>query len=161
MAIYEYENEQGVSRAFYQTQTTTKHGGFYETFMGEDGTIVISEVPQRGNVAERESHAPDWEPLVKKRYLNSLVQPMAASTSKNVAVDVRVTAEAGKWPLPIELAKPAHTPHLENFFDAIRHGARLNCPGEIGYETAVAVLACNDAVSSRKRIVFNEKDFHA
>ena len=160
MAIYEYENDLGTSRAFYQTLTTTKHGGFYETFMGIDGTIEISEVPQRGNAAEREAHAPDWEPYVKKGYLKSVVQPIRSTTTKNVAVDVRVTAEAGKWPLPIELAKPAHTPHLENFFDAIRYGAKLNCPAEIGYETAVAVLACNDAVSSQQRITFAPKDFH-
>ena len=160
MAIYEYENDAGTSRAFYQTQTTTKHGGFYETFMGVDGTIVISEVPQRGNVAEREAHAVDWEPYVKQGYLNSLAKPITSTATKNVAVDVRVTAEAGKWPLPIELAKPAHTPHLENFFEAIRYGTKLNCPGEIGYETAVAVLACNDAVSSQKRITFDPQDFH-
>jgi len=36
--------------------------------------------------------------------------------------------------------RPHHQPHLENFFDAIRGKANLNCPAEIGYETAVTVL---------------------
>ncbi len=36
------ENDQGVARAFYQVQTTTRHGGFHEAFMGENGTLVIS-----------------------------------------------------------------------------------------------------------------------
>lgn len=160
MCIYEYENEQGVSRAFYQTLTTTKHGGFYEAFMGENGTIVISEVPSRGNMAEREDHAPRWDPLVSRGYLKAMTAPPKASETKNVKVDVRVTAEAGKWPLPVELTKPAHQPHLENFFDAIRYGKPLNCPGEIGYETAVAVLACNRAVATNKKIEFGESDFH-
>jgi len=160
LVIYEYENDSGVSRAFYQTLTTTKHGGFYETFMGENGTIVISEVPDRGNVAEREAHAPSWDPLVKRGMLRNMTAPIKPTETKNVNVDVRVTAEAGKWPLPVELAKPAHQPHLENFFDAIRYGKPLNCPAEIGYETAVAVLACNQAVDTQEKIDFKPSDFH-
>ena len=160
MCIFEYENDKGTARAFYQTLTTSKHGGFYETFMGEDGTIVISEVSQRGNAAEREAHAEDWEIHAKTGLLNPVKAPIRRSSTKNTLVDVRVTLEAGKWPLPIELAKPAHQPHLENFFDAIRFGKPLNCPAEVGYETAVAVLACNDAVRTNQRIEFKESDFH-
>lgn len=159
MCIYEYENEHGTARAFYQVLTTTGHGGFYETFMGEDGSLVISEVPQRGNMAAREAHAPLWDKWAKAGYLNPMRAPLQSATTKNVALDVRVTLEAGKWPLPIELAKPAHQPHLENFFDAIRIGKPLNCPGEVGYETAVAVLRVNEAVATNKRIEFHEEDF--
>lgn len=160
LVTYEYENQHGTSRAFYQTLTTTKHGGFYETFMGENGSLIISEVPQRGNVAERESHAPSWDPLVKRGLLRSMAAPISPTTTKNVNIDIRVTAEAGKWPLPVELAKPAHQPHLENFFDAIRHGKPLNCPAEMGYETAVAVLACNRAVDTEEKVHFEPSDFH-
>jgi predicted dehydrogenase len=161
MCIYEYETGQGVARAMYQTLTTSKHGGFYETFMGDNGTIVLSEVPQFGNVAEREEHAPKWDEWVRKGHLLALREETQLPPTKNVLVDVRVTAEAGKWPLPVELAKPAHQPHLENFFDSIRTGAPLNCPAETGYETAVAVLAANRAVESGQRLEFQEKDFRA
>lgn len=161
LAIYDFETPAGINRAFYQTLTTTKRGGFYETFMGEDGSLIISEVPSMGNVAEREDIAPPWEPWTKKGYLLPMREPVAPVTTRNVMVDVRVTLEAGKWPLPVELAKPAHQPHLENFFDAIRRGIPLNCPAEIGYETAVAVLAVNDAVASNRRIQFKPEDFRA
>jgi len=159
LAIYEFDTPEGTARAFYQVLTTTKHGGFYETFMGEDGAIIISEVAARGNVAEREDTAADWEQWVKKGYLNPLTESIAASATKNVAVDVRVTKEAGKWPLPIELAKPAHQPHLENFFQAIRTGVPLNCPAEVAYETAVAVIAANEAVASGRKIEFKPEQF--
>lgn len=159
LTIYEFENAEGVSRAFYQVLTTTQHGGFYETFMGENGSMQISEVPQRGNTASREAHAPSWDEWVKKGYLCRETVPLAPSTTKNVTVDVRVTAEAGKWPLPIELSKPAHQPHLENFFDAIRLSKPLNCPGELGYETAVAVLKANEAVETQTKITFKPEDF--
>ncbi len=160
MCIFEFENKLGTSRAFYQTLTTSKHGGFHETFMGENGTLVMSEVPAQGNIIEREEHAPQWDVLADKGLLKPKPVQIKKVKTKNTNIDVRVSAALGKWPLPIELAKPAHQPHLENFFDAIRLGVSLNCPGEIGYETAVAVLACNEAVRTNKKIEFKESDFH-
>ncbi len=160
LCIYEYETPAGMARAFYETLTTTGHRGFSEAFRGENGTIEIAEVPQRGNAVLREAHAPDWMPYVERGLLKAVSAPIQQSSTRNVAVDVRVTAEAGKWPLPIELAKPAHQPHLENFFNAIRYGTPLNCPGESGYETAVSVLAVNRAVATNQKIEFNPSDFH-
>jgi predicted dehydrogenase len=161
MAIYEYENEEGVARAFYQVLTTTSHGGFGETFMGEDGAIEISEVPSRGNAAKREAHAPEekWDELALQGDLKKLVAPIRPSATKNVVVDARTSVELGTWPLPIELVKPAHQPHLENFFDAIRLGKPLNCPAEVGYETAVAVLKVNDAVEAGRKLDFAPGEF--
>jgi len=161
MAIYEYKTQEGTARALYQVQTTTKHGGFYETFMGDNGSIVISEVPQKGNWAMREAHAPEWDSLIKKGLLNSETQPIQKVDTKNIFLDVRVTAEAGRWPIPVELAKPAHQPHLENFFNAILHGTPLSCPAETGYETAVAVLKVNEAVRTRRLYSFRSEQFKA
>jgi len=161
MVIYEYESREGSARAFYQVQTTTKHGGFYEAFMGDEGSLVISEVPQRGNWAIREAHAPEWDSLVKQGMLQSEKPPIQKIDTKNIFLDVRVTAETGRWPLPIELAKPAHQPHLENFFDAIQQGIPLNCPPEIGYESAVAVLSVNEAVQTKRLVRFRPEQFKA
>ena len=160
MCIFEYNTPQGMGRGYYETLTTTSHRGFSEAFRGVNGTVEIAEVPQRGNAVLREAHAPDWMPYVEQGLLNAVSAPIRQTSTKNVAVDVRVTAEAGKWPLPVELTKPAHQPHLENFFNAIRYGTPLNCPGEKGYETAVAVLAVNRAVATNQKILFNESDFH-
>ena len=161
MAIYEFETKEGTARAFYQVQTTTQHGGFYETFMGENGSLVLSEIPQRGNWAMREPHAPEWDSLAKAGLLQSENVPIQKSTTKNIYIDVRVTAEAGRWPLPVELAKPAHQPHLENFFDAVRHGTPLTCPAELAYESCVAVLKTNEAVKARRVMDFRPEQFKA
>jgi len=159
MCLFEYEHNKETARAFYQVQTTTRHGGFYETFMGEYGTLVISEVPRDGNWLEKEVNAPDWNKWVKKRYLKEMSTKMSKTQTSNVMLDVRVSPEPPKWPLPIELGTLPHQPHLRNFFDAVRGDAKLNCPGQIGYETAVAVLSVNKAVESQKKIEFAEKDF--
>ncbi|MDP7287860.1 MAG: Gfo/Idh/MocA family oxidoreductase [Phycisphaerae bacterium] len=161
MCLFEYENDEGMARAFYQVQTTTRHGGFHEAFMGEHGTLVISEVPRDGNWLEKEINAPDWNKWVKKGYLKEMSTKMAKTKTSNVMLDVRVSPAPPKWPLPIELGTLPHQPHLHNFFDAVRINDRksLNCPGEIGYETAVAVLAVNDAVKSQKKIEFTHDQF--
>jgi hypothetical protein len=161
MVIYEFEIQAGTARALYQVQTTTKHGGFYETFMGDNGSLVISEVPQRGNWAMREAHAPEWDSLVKDGLLLSEAPVIQKLDTRNIFLDVRVTAEAGRWPLPIDLAKPAHQPHLENFFSAVRHGTRLSCPADLAYESAVAVLKVNEAVRTRSLIKFRPEQFKA
>ncbi len=159
MCIYEYDTPDGTARAFYETQTTTGHRGFSEAFRGTNGTIEIAEVPARGNSALREAHAPEWDELAARGLIKQMSAPITKSATKNVDVDVRVTKAAAAWPLPVDMTKPAHQPHLENFFNAIRYGTELNCPGEKGYETAVAVLAVNRAVATQQRIEFNPSDF--
>ncbi len=161
MAIFEFDTKEGPARAFYQVQTTTAHGGFYETFMGDDGSLVISEVPQRGNWALREAHAPEWDSLVKDGYLLSEAAPIRKIETRNIFLDVRITAETGRWPLPVDLAKPAHQPHLENFFGAVRNGTLLSCPADLAYESAVAVLKVNEAVRTRSLIRFRPEQFKA
>jgi predicted dehydrogenase len=162
MAIYEYENEEGVSRAFYQVLTTTSNGGFYETFMGEDGSLVISEVPPRGNHFLREVHANQdrWDQLAKNGQLVAYEDETSAETEEtDTLADVRLSKDLGAWDLPIVLNKPVHQPHLENFFDAIRKGTPLSCPAEVGYETAVEVLTVNRAVELGQRVDFKPEDF--
>ncbi|HKJ68745.1 MAG TPA: Gfo/Idh/MocA family oxidoreductase, partial [bacterium] len=43
MAIFEYETADGSANAYYQTQTTNSSQGYFENFMGDEGTLVISE----------------------------------------------------------------------------------------------------------------------
>ena len=56
--------------------------------------------------------------------------------------------------------KKYHQPHLENFFNAVRGKEKLNCPAEIGYETAVAVLKVNQAVEAGRKLEFKADEFH-
>lgn len=159
MAIYEYETKHGVVRAFYQTLTTNSSNGYFESFMGDGGTLVISEASHRGGIY-RETGVPEeaWDKWVKKGYLKKeegLEQP----EKKDAALDVRSSPEVAKYNLPITMDKPYHQPHLENFFDAIRSKAKLNCPAEIGYETAVTVLKVNEAVAAARRLDFKPGEF--
>jgi predicted dehydrogenase len=157
MAIYEFQTGEGVVRAFYQTLTTNSSQGYFETFMGDEGTLTISESAGRGS-AYREPRAPEWTQWVERGYLDVL-EGEAVSRDESLALDVRETIAPPEYGIPVAFNDPYHKPHLENFFNAIRGQEELNCPAEIGYETAVAVLKANEAVESESRLVFDPVEF--
>ncbi|UCG49850.1 MAG: Gfo/Idh/MocA family oxidoreductase, partial [Phycisphaerales bacterium] len=91
LAIFEYETKEGMVRAFYQTITTNSSNGYFETFMGDRGTLLISESAARGTVY-RESWVPpeDWEKWVKMGYVNAPIKEEPAEASAGGAVlDIR------------------------------------------------------------------------
>jgi len=158
MAIYEYQTKEGVVRAFYQTITTNSSQGYFETFMGDKGTLQISESSSRGSVY-REPTAPEWDKWVKKGILNAPVEEKKKEDDTTV-LDVRETPAPPAFEIPVDMGgKKYHQPHLENFFGAVRGKEKLNCPAEIGYETAVAVLKVNEAVEAKCRLEFKKDEF--
>ncbi|MHC4417985.1 MAG: hypothetical protein ACYSU6_05300, partial [Planctomycetota bacterium] len=76
-------------------------------------------------------------------------------------LDVRETMAPPAYELAVKMDKLYHQPHLENFFDAVRGKAKLNCPAEVGYETAVTVLKVNAAVEAARRLDFKPEEFKA
>ncbi len=159
MAIYEYKTNKGIVRALYQTGTTNSSQGYFETFMGDEGTLLISEASNRGSIY-REDWVPEtkWQPWVKRGYVFQKEPPKQTSETTG-AVDARESIPAARYDLPVTMDKPFHQPHLENFFNAIRGKATLNCPPEVGFETAVTVLKVNEAVEAAKKLDFSPEDF--
>jgi hypothetical protein len=76
-------------------------------------------------------------------------------------MDVRESPPPPKYDLPVAMNKKPHQMHLENFFDAICSdgGVELNCPAEVGYETAVAVLKVNEAIKVGRKLEFQPDEF--
>lgn len=161
MAVYEYETKAGVARAFYQTLTTNSANGYFESFMGDKGTLVISEAASRGSVY-RESwvNEEEWQPWVDKGYLVKTAGMMADAPDEDAVMDVRATASPSEYTIPITMSEAYHQPHLVNFFDSIRGKAKLTCPAEVGYETAVTVLKVNEAVEKGCRLEFKPEEFN-
>jgi hypothetical protein len=121
--------------------------------------MEISESGGRGKVYRDPANAPDWGSLVKRGLLVAPTEEPKPATQPAVVLDVRETAPPPSYALPIQSLKLYHQPHLENFFDAIRGRAKLNCPAETGFETAVTVLKVNEAVDARRRVTFEPSDF--
>ncbi|MBN2210036.1 MAG: Gfo/Idh/MocA family oxidoreductase [Sedimentisphaerales bacterium] len=157
--IYEYKKGSDTVRATYQTLTTNSSNSYFESFLGDEGTLVTSEDITR-TALYRESWVDKtlWYPWEEKRYIKRVAGLDRPVTSKAV-VDPRATVPPAKYYLLAEMNQPFHQPHLQNFFDAVRGKASLTCPAEIGYETAVSVLKVNEAIAGRGRIDFKAEDF--
>ena len=157
MALFEFDTPEGKVRASYQTITTNSNLGYFENFMGDKGTLQISESAGRAGIY-REQSAPLWDKWVDKGFINSPVED-APSPTNGAVLDVRETVAPPKYELPITFNDPYHKPHLENFFNSIRGTETLNCPAEVGYETAVAVLKVNEAVENASPVKYNKSEF--
>ena len=158
MVVYDYETPHGVVRAFYQTLTTNGFGGYYEVFMGDQAALEISESAGRGSIYRDAANAPDWSQYVKAGILTAPKEEAKPATGGAV-LDVRETAAPPSYGIPVTMRKKYHQPHLENFFGAVRGKEKLNCPGEIGYETAVTVLKVNAAAEAKTRLEFKPEEF--
>ncbi|HMP83916.1 MAG TPA: Gfo/Idh/MocA family oxidoreductase [Verrucomicrobiota bacterium] len=151
MVIYEYVLPEGVARAFYQVHTTTSAGGgYFEYFMGDEGSIKMSENPNL-TVIYREARAPSWDALISKNYLRAKAMPVAAPT-ENTKVDVRETLQLAQYEIPVTFNKLIHQPHLENFFNTIRGKAKLNCPADEAFASEYVIFKANEAIAAQKTI---------
>lgn len=153
MCIFEYDTPQGNVRAFYQVLTTTSSGGgFWESFMGTDATIKISEIASSSAIY-REDSAPKWNDLVNKGYLISKPAPPKPPPSADT-VQVYESKPPEGFDLPGAFNKPAHQPHLENFFASVRGKAKLNCDARHAFESEAPIYWVNPSALSKQPIVF-------
>jgi len=175
MVIYEFTMPNGTNgqpytlRAFYQVQTTTSAGGgYFEYFMGDEGSIKMSENPalsaiyqeSRAVSARAEKGEAPWNDLIAKNYIRAKAVP---SVPTDVAkVDVRETAQLAEFEIPISLNKPPHMPHLENFFNTILGKAKaLNCPGDEAFASEYVIHKANEAIAAQKMITITPEETKA
>jgi len=164
MAIFDYDTAQGGVRAFYQVLTTTSAGGgYWESFMGTEGNIKMSEQSAYTSLF-REDSAKSWDSLVERGFLKKkAAPPRPEATSGAIASYESKPPEGFELPgdlPPIRLRsggtapKPPHQPHLENFFAAVRGKAKLNCDAREAFESEAPIYYVNPSALSHQPIVF-------
>ena len=157
MVIYEYPLAKGVARASYQVQTTTSAGGGYtEMFMGDEGTIKISEDPSLTAIY-REEGAPPWDDLISR----NIFLPKTDASADAAKVDVRETEALARYEMAVSFNKPPHQPHLENFFNTVRGTAKLNCPADEAFRSEYIIHKANEAIVAQKMIAITKEETEA
>jgi predicted dehydrogenase len=156
MCIFEFDTPQGGVRAFYQVLTTTSAGGgFWESFMGTEGTIKISEIASSSAIY-REASAPPWDDLVARGIIKRSPAPPKPPPSAD-AVASYESAAPEIFELPGGFNKPAHQPHLENFFNALRGKAKLTCDARHAFESEAPIYWVNESALTHQPIQFTSK----
>ena len=160
MAIYEYATDQGAVTAFYQTISSNSSQGYFESFLGHEGTLVISEPASRCAVYREDwVQEQEWTRWVNKGYLEQEEGLEQDEQAESVGQIRTPSPQPAKYNLLVTMDKKFHQPQLENFFNAVRGKAKLNCPAEVGYETAVTVLKVNEAVQQGHKLDFEPGEF--
>jgi predicted dehydrogenase len=158
MALFEYDTEAGPVRGFYQVLNTSSYGGFFEVFMGDGGSLVISEDERKGMyLPEQKAQKRDWEELSKNKVAADGKEGIELKIGETLDPSGKPTAEGQK--MLEEIKKPVHQLHLENFFDAVRGKGQLNSPAELSYESTVSVLKINDAIAAGTRLEYKPEEF--
>ena len=158
MCIFDYDTPEGEVRAFYQVLTTTSAGGgFWESFMGTEATIKTAEIASVSAIyRESGEHVPSWDGLVAKGYLKLKPAPPKPAPSAD-AVASYESAAPEEFDLPGGFNKPAHQPHLENFFAAVRGKATLNCDARHAFESEAPIFWVNPSALSKEPITFTSE----
>ena len=156
MCVFDYDTPTGGAQAFYQVLTTTSAGGgYYEAFMGTEGTVQISERDAYTQVY-RESDAPSWDSLVQRGFLKR-ASAAAPAAGDGGAVAAYASAAPEAYELPGALNKPPHQPHIENFFNAVRGQEPLNCDARHAFESEAPIYWVNPAAEAGQTIQLTEK----
>jgi len=176
MCIFDYDTPDGEVSAFYQVLTTTGAGkGFYETFMGTEGTLTISEIAAHSSIYREvwtdpvtnvDATEAKWLDLVSRGFLKKS-SGYAAAPAEDAEGAVASYASAppeayelpGSMPLTTDsngkmIPKPAHMPHLENFFASVRGQQSLHCDARHAFESEAPIFWVNPSALAEEPINF-------
>ena len=169
MCIYEYENtfQKTKAQVFYQVLTTTSAGGgYYESFMGDRGTLKMSENPKLTKLfKETNAPAPEWTKLDWKPYVDEgLISGNPKIEAAASIADVRESPPLAEFNLPERIPgydsdKPIHMPHIENFIGAVLGENKLNCDAEHAYAAEAIVFKTREASETGQKLFFEPSDF--
>ena len=159
MAILQYPAGEKTIRAFYQSINSNSNSGYFESFMGDQGTLYVSDSEAAGRVKVfREPSVRDWDKWIRVGYLKS-AEAAKPKSDDDSTLEVAASAAPPSYSLAVEASEPSHQLHLQNFFQSIRGEEALNCPAEVAYSATVVALQLAAAARSSTAVTFRPEDF--
>ncbi len=157
MVVFEYPS--GVKMS-YTSLTTNQYDGFYEQFMGKDGTLIVSQETGGQFFREPTAVAEDWmkDPVHKEQ---------GARGQSGLKLDPEATKKLGTTGAKVGekilrgdvTGKDDYLLEMEDFFASIRTGAPVSCGWKDGLEATVAAVRANEAMTRKMRIEIPKSDY--
>jgi predicted dehydrogenase len=159
--IFEYP---GGVKLNYTSLTTNQFDGYYEQFMGKEGTLVVSEEKTTPSAYYREPGAAPEE------WMKSAANPTAAGRKGELALKLDPEAtkklsqsgvRVGEKTLTGDVKGSSNSLllEMEDFFNSIRTGAPVSCDWRQGLAAAVAALKANEAIEKRARVEIDASEY--
>ncbi len=162
-ATFAYATPAGTVRATYQVLTTTSYGGgYYEAFMGDEGSLRLSEKVSLIRAYQEPRSVVDWQSYVERGLLATADIPALPASDNDFDARASASIPAAEFVFPQRITlgnKTIHQPHVENFIRAIRQKAVLTCDAEEAFRSEAPIYKVNDAVSAEKMLRYSAEDF--
>jgi predicted dehydrogenase len=154
--IYEYPN--GV-KVVYTSILSNQYDGYAEQFMGDKGTLLLTNEKDGFLFKEPTAEELGWEEHAKKTTgkggATGLVLDVTATKKRGTGAVIGGRQMAAGYE-----AKDAYTLELESFVnDVVRNGQKPVCDAEVGFKATVAVLMANKAIEEGVKITFTPDMF--
>jgi predicted dehydrogenase len=159
MVLFEYPNN---VRFAYTSLTTNQYDGYYEQFMGDEGTLIISEDRKVSSSCFREPRAQqeDWMKSAVNKETGQRGQsglkldPEATKKLNQSGVKVGERTLSGSV-----AGKSSYLLELEDFFNSIRTGSPVTCDWKEALGCTVAACRANEAIARGTRIEIKPSDY--
>jgi len=157
MVILEYPS--GV-KMNYTSLTTNQYDGFYEQFMGKDGTLIVSQETGGQYYREPTAQAEDW-------MKNPANKQTGARGQSGLKLDPEATKKLGATGVKVgektitagALGKDDYLLEMEDFFASVRTGAPISCDWRDGLAATVAAVRANEAMTRQTRVEIPPSDY--
>ena len=158
--IFEYP---GGIKLNYTSLTTNQYDGYYEQFMGKDGTLIISEEPQTPAAFYREptAKAEDWMKSAatgaqkgKHGEVGLKLDPTATKKLNEPGTKIGERSVSGD-----SAGKSSYVLEMEDFFAAIRTGSKVTCDWKEAMGTCIAAIKADEAMDKKTRIDISPDTF--
>lgn len=144
----------------YTSLTTNQYDGFYEQFMGKDGTLIVSQETGGQYYREPTAALEDW-------MKNPVNKQSGARGQSGLKLDPEATKKLGvtgnkvgqKTITGSIAGKDDYLLEMEDFFNSIRTGSPISCDWRDGLGSAVAAIRANEAMTKRTRVEISAKDY--
>jgi predicted dehydrogenase len=156
--IFEYP---GGVKLNYTSLTTNQYDGYYEQFMGKDGTLLISEEKETPSSFYREPTAgvEDWmkaSATSQKGKHNEVGLKLDPEATKKIKPGTKI----GEKTLATNVTgKSSYVLEMEDFFNAIRTGSPVTCDWKEALGCCIAAIKANEAMDKKKRIEITAEDY--
>lgn len=155
--VFEYPSGVKVN---YTSLTTNQYDGFYEQFMGTEGTLIVSQQTGGQYFREPTAQAEGWmsDPANKET---------GARGQAGLKLDPEATKKLGTTGVKVGEkiirgsveGKDDYLLEMEDFFASIRTGAPVLCDWRDGLRACVAGVRANEAMTKKTRIEIPKTDY--
>ncbi len=155
--IFEYPS--GV-KLNYTSLTTNQYDGFYEQFMGKDGTLIVSQQTGGQYFREPTAEAEAWMKGPANKETGARGQAglkLDPEATKKLGV---TGTKVGQKEIKGDVSgKDDYLLEMEDFFASIRTGAPVLCDWRDGLRACVAAVRANEAMTKKARIAIPASDY--